>query len=69
MVCNLARQPKYNGKLSFPFFTNENSDIMYADQVTVGDYNNLPFSSSRLPNVADSNEFFLLSVPHLLQTK
>ena len=66
---NLARKPKQDGKLSFPFFTIENVDIVDADHIIVGNDNNLPFSSSRNPNEADDNEFVLLRVPQLLQAK
>ncbi len=66
---NLARKPKIDGKLSFPFFTIENVDIVDAEHIIVGNDNNLPFSSSREPNRADDNEFVLLRVPQLLQAK
>ncbi len=66
---NLSRKPKINGKLSFPFFTIENVDIVDADHIIVGNDNNLPFSSSRDPNKADDNEFVLLRVPELLRAK
>jgi hypothetical protein len=66
---NLARKPKADGKLSFPFFTIENVDIVDAEHIIVGNDNNLPFSSSRDPNKADDNEFVLLHVPLLLQAK
>ena len=66
---NLARKPKIGGKLSFPFFTIENVDIVDAEHIIVGNDNNLPFSSSREPNKADDNEFVLLRVPQLLKAK
>jgi hypothetical protein len=66
---NLARKPIIDGKLSFPFFTIENVDIVDAEHIIVGNDNNLPFSSSRDPNKADDNEFVLLHVPQLLQAK
>lgn len=66
---NLARKPKQDGKLAFPFFTIENVDIVDAEHIIVGNDNNLPFSSSREPNQADDNEFVLLRVPQLLQAK
>ena len=62
----LARKPLTNGKLTFPFFTIENVDIVDKEHIIVGNDNNYPFSSSREPNVADDNEFILLSVPDLL---
>jgi hypothetical protein len=66
---NLARKPKINGKLSFPFFTIENVDLVDGDHIIVGNDNNLPFSSSREPNKADDNEFVLLRVSELLRAK
>jgi hypothetical protein len=66
---NLARKPKIDRKLSLPFFTIENVDIVDAEHIIVGNDNNLPFSSSRHPNQADDNEFVLLRVPQLLQAK
>ena len=66
---NLARKPKQDGKLSFPFFTIENVDIVDAEHIIVGNDNNLPFSSSREPNQADDNEFVLLRAPQFLQAK
>ncbi len=66
---NLARKPKVDGKLTFPFFTIENVDIVDAEHIIVGNDNNLPFSSSRDPNKADDNEFVLLHVPQFLQAK
>ena len=66
---NLARKPKQDGKLGFPFFTIENVDIVDAEHIIVGNDNNLPFSSSREPNQADDNEFVLLRVPQFLQAK
>ena len=62
----LARKPLTNGKLTFPFFTIENVDIVDKEHIIVGNDNNYPFSSSREPNVADDNEFILLHVPDLL---
>jgi hypothetical protein len=66
---NLARKPKINGKLSFPFFTIENVDIVDSDHIIVGNDNNLPFSSSREPNKADDNELILLRVSELLRAR
>ncbi len=66
---NRARKPKIAGKLSFPFFTIENVDVVDADHIIVGNDNNLPFSSSRDPNKADDNEFILLRVPELLRAR
>lgn len=41
--------------------------IVDKEHIIVGNDNNYPFSSSREPNVADDNEFILLSVPDLLK--
>lgn len=64
-----ARKPLNDGVLTFPFFTIENVDVVDATHIVVGNDNNLPFSSSRAPNVADDNEFILLEVGGLLSAK
>ncbi len=64
-----ARKPLNGGVLTFPFFTIENVDVVDARHIIVGNDNNLPFSSSREPNVADDNEFVLLEVESLLKAK
>ena len=65
----LARKPLVNGELSFPFFTIENVDVVDATHIVVGNDNNLPFSSSRLPNQADDNELILLEVGDFLKAR
>ena len=65
----LARKPLVNGKLSFPFFTIENVDVVDATHIVVGNDNNLPFSSSREPNKADDNELILLEVGEFLRAR
>lgn len=65
----LARKPLDNGVLTFPFFTIENVDVVDANHIVVGNDNNLPFSSSRLPNKADDNEMVLLEVGDFLRAK
>ena len=65
----LARKPLDNGVLTFPFFTIENVDVVDATHIVVGNDNNLPFSSSRLPNKADDNEMVLLEVGEFLRAK
>ena len=65
----LARKPLDNGVLTFPFFTIENVDVVDAKHIVVGNDNNLPFSSSRLPNKADDNEMILLEVAEFLRAK
>jgi hypothetical protein len=65
----LARKPLENGVLTFPFFTIENVDVVDAKHIIVGNDNNLPFSSSRLPNKADDNEMILLEVESFLKAK
>ena len=65
----LARKPLDNGVFTFPFFTIENVDIVDAKHIVVGNDNNLPFSSSRLPNKADDNEMILLEVTDFLNAK
>ncbi|PZP92829.1 MAG: glycerophosphodiester phosphodiesterase [Variovorax paradoxus] len=65
----LAKKPLTNGVLTFPFFTIENVDIVDATHIVVGNDNNLPFSSSRVPSQADDNELVLLEVGELLRAK
>lgn len=65
----LARKPLTNGVLQFPFFTIENVDVVDKEHIVVGNDNNLPYSSSRSPNVQDDNELVLLNVRSLLQAK
>ena len=64
-----ARKPLNDGVLTFPFWTIENVDVVDDKHIVVGNDNNLPFSSSRLPNVADDNELVLLEVEALLKAK
>jgi len=64
-----ARKPLNDGVLTFPFFTIENVDVVDDKHIIVGNDNNLPFSSSRLPNAADDNELVLLEVEALLKAK
>jgi hypothetical protein len=65
----LARQGGKDGKLTFPFFTIENVDVVDADHIIVGNDNNLPFSSGRAIGKSDDNELILLRVPELLKAK
>lgn len=65
----LARQGGTDGKLTFPFFTIENVDLVDADHIIVGNDNNLPFSSGRALGKADDNELILLKVTDLLKAK
>ncbi len=65
----LARQGGKNGKLTFPFFTIENVDLVDADRIIVGNDNNLPFSSGRTLGKVDDNELILLRVTDLLRAK
>ncbi|MGC3984559.1 MAG: esterase-like activity of phytase family protein [Pseudorhodoferax sp.] len=68
-----AKKPLTNGAngevLAFPFFTIENVDVVDATHIVVGNDNNLPFSSSRVPDQADDNELVLLEVGALLRAK
>ena len=64
-----ARKPLNDGVLTFPFWTIENVDVVDDKHIIVGNDNNLPVSSSRLPNVADDNELVLLEVEALLKAK
>jgi hypothetical protein len=65
----LARQGGKDGKLTFPFFTIENVDIIDGDRIIVGNDNNLPFSSGRALGKSDDNELILLKVTDLLKAK
>ena len=65
----LARQGEREGRLTFPFFTIENVEVIDGERIVVGNDNNLPFSSSRDPNKADDNEFVLLEVADFLKAK
>ncbi|MEH3086280.1 MAG: esterase-like activity of phytase family protein [Xylophilus ampelinus] len=64
-----ARKPLTDGALAFPFFTIENVDVVDATHLVVGNDNNLPFSSSRLPDAADDNELVLLEAGEFLRAK
>ena len=65
----LARQGGKNGKLTFPFFTIENVDVVDGERIIVGNDNNLPFSSGRALGKSDDNELILLKVTDLLKAK
>jgi len=65
----IAKQGGKNGKLTFPFFTIENVDVVDADHIIVGNDNNLPFSSGRAICTSDDNEMILLRVGELLRAK
>jgi hypothetical protein len=65
----VARQGGHDGKLTFPFFTIENVDIIDADHIIVGNDNNLPFSSGRALGTSDDNEMVLLKVGELLRAR
>ena len=65
----LARRGGKDGKLTFPFFTIENVDLIDADRIIVGNDNNLPFSSGRALGKSDDNELILLKVTDLLKAK
>jgi hypothetical protein len=56
-------------RFTFPFFTIENVAMVDADQIIVGNDNNLPFSAGRHLTRADDNEFILLRVPELLRAR
>jgi hypothetical protein len=65
----IARQGGKDGKLTFPFFTIENVDIVDGERIIVGNDNNLPFSSGRALGKSDDNELILLKVTDLLKAK
>ncbi|MET0744145.1 MAG: esterase-like activity of phytase family protein [Microvirga sp.] len=64
-----ARKPLNGDVLTFPFFTIENVDVVDATHIIVGNDNNLPFSTSRIPDKQDDNEFVLLEVGDFLKAK
>ncbi len=65
----LARQGGRDGKLTFPFVTIENVDVVDATHIVVGNDNNFPFSAGRALDRNDDNEFVLLEVPEFLAAK
>ena len=65
----LARQGGKDGKLTFPFFTIENVDLVDGERIIVGNDNNLPFSSGRALGKSDDNELILLNVTDFLKAK
>jgi len=65
----IARQGGRDGKLTFPFFTIENVDVIDGERIIVGNDNNLPFSSGRALGKSDDNELVILRVPDLLKAK
>ena len=65
----IARQGGRDGKLTFPFFTIENVDVIDGERIIVGNDNNLPFSSGRALGKSDDNELVILRVPELLKAK
>ena len=64
-----AKQGGKDGKLTFPFFTIENVDVLDGDRIIVGNDNNLPFSSGRALAKSDDNELIILRVTDLLNAK
>ena len=62
----LARVPLTHGVLTFPFATIESLDVVDGRHIVIGNYNNLPYSSSREPGRIDDNELVLLDVAALL---
>jgi hypothetical protein len=64
-----ARQGGIEGRLTLPFFTIENVEIVDAEHIIVGNDNNLPLSSGRALGRPDDNEFVLLKVTDFLKAK
>lgn len=56
-------------RLTFPFFTIENVDVIDATHIIVGNDNNLPYSSGRQLGKSDDNELVLLEVKDFLAAK
>jgi hypothetical protein len=65
----LARQGGKDGKLTFPFVTIEDVDMVNATQIIVANDNNFPYSAGREPQKQDDNEFILLDVAELLKAR
>ena len=65
----LAKQGGKDGKLTFPFFTIENVDVIDGERIIVGNDNNLSFSSGRALGKSDDNELILLRVTDFLKAK
>ena len=63
------RQGGKDSKLTLPFFTIENVDVIDGDRIIVGNDNNLPFSSGRALGKSDDNELIILKVTDLLKAK
>ncbi len=58
----IAKAGTIDGRFAFPFVTIENVDIVDERHIDVVNDNNLPFSTGRLPNTQDANEYVLLDV-------
>lgn len=65
----LARQGGKDGKLTFPFVTIEDVDVVGTTQIIVANDNNFPYSAGREPQKQDDNELILLDVAELLAAK
>jgi hypothetical protein len=65
----VAKQGGKDGKLTFPFVTIENVDVVSATQIVVGNDNNFPFSAGRDPQKQDDNELILLDVAEFLKAR
>ena len=65
----LAKQGGKDGKLTFPFVTIEDVDVVNATQIIVANDNNFPYSAGREPQKQDDNEFILLDVADFLKAK
>ena len=65
----LARQGGKDGRLTFPFVTIENVDVVDATHIVVGNDNNFPYSAGRAVDRNDDNEFVLLEVGDFLKAK
>jgi len=65
----LARQGGADGKLTFPFVTIEDVDVVNATQIIVANDNNFPYSAGREPQKQDDNEFILLDVAEFLKAR
>ena len=65
----LAKQGGKDRKLTFPFVTIEDVDVVGTTQIIVANDNNFPYSAGREPQKQDDNEFVLLDVAEFLKAK
>lgn len=65
-VNGVAAWGTIDGVFTFPFFTIENVDRFNNTAIVIGNDNNFPSSSTRMPGFNDNNEFAILDVGRFL---